>query len=116
MSAKIVTQGRLLKDIAEDIRKILKAEDLLDDSFGLASPISMGDAYKTKRWPDTYRWVSVFPVTGSSEGHYLHVEIISQAKQAGENGPRDLVFLGKTFMGWDYVWRQAKRVAELLEA
>jgi hypothetical protein len=111
----VETEGRLLKDICTDIRAVLQAENLLDDTFGLAPLIGMdSEQYRNRRWPDRYQWISVFPVTGGSEGHYLHVEIITPPKEARGQGPREMVFLGKTFMGWDYAWRQAKRVAELL--
>lgn len=107
MNSIPMPEGRLLTDISADIRRTLEAEDLLDDNFGMSLLIGMDPMYRTRRWPDSCRFVAVFVVPGCSEGYYIHVEI-----DQGEK--RELVFLGKTLKGWDYAWRQAKRVAELL--
>jgi len=53
-----------------------------------------------------------YAVTGGSEGHYVHVEIV---RERGEDANRiDCLALGKTFRGWDHAWAMAKRCAELL--
>lgn len=49
----------------------------------------------------------VFPVTGGSEGHYVHVEVLN-------NGEHRLLILGKTFDGWDAAWAFAQKVARIL--
>lgn len=43
-----------------------------------------------------YRWISVFPVTGGNEGHYIHVDLIWQANY---REGRVCLFLLKTFGG-----------------
>jgi hypothetical protein len=57
-------------------------------------------------WP-TGR-IAVFVVTGDSEGHYLHVEVLSDPGH-------QLVLLGKTFHGKDAAWALARRIADLLD-
>lgn len=56
-------------------------------------------------WPEGQ--IAVFPVTGGSEGHYTHVEVL-----AGEQ--RHLLMLAKTFDGFDAAWRFSRRLALLL--
>lgn len=109
-------EGRLLKDIAKDIKDILHQEGLLDEYFGVAPSISMSPENNTRLWPERYQWVSVFPVQGSSEGRYVHVEIITPSPNHSKDGPRELIFLGKTFHGFDHSWEISKRVAQLLGA
>ncbi len=43
-----------------------------------------------------YRWISVFPVTGGNEGHYIHVDLIWQREYQEGRVP---LFLLKTFGG-----------------
>ena len=59
-------------------------------------------------WPTEWQWISVFAVTGGSEGHYVHVEIIHR------NGARQLVFLFKTFGGRAHAQLVTARTAALL--
>lgn len=56
------------------------------------------------------RWIACYAVTGNSEGHYVHVDLI------GSEGQRRLVFLCKTFEGMDHAYKIAQRCAELLGA
>ena len=66
-------------------------------------------------WPsEAYRLI-VFPVTGASEGHYIHVEILCQSTKAGALGTHELLFLCKTFSGWDQAWGIAKMVGSILD-
>ena len=106
MDTTVKTSGRLLKDVFNDVRAILDTEGLIGDYFTMPTKLLYGEA-KTRTWPDRYSWISCFAVTGGSEGHY--VEVIT-------DNTRELIFLGKTFDGWDAAWNTAKRVAALLEA
>ncbi len=50
----------------------------------------------TKLGEIRYRWIAVFPVTGSNEGHYIHVDLIWQGMSSEGRTP---LFLLKTFGG-----------------
>jgi hypothetical protein len=51
-----------------------------------------------------YRWIIVWPVTGGSEGHYIHVEAVHQydadRRPLDENKHVPLLLI-KIFGGWD---------------
>jgi hypothetical protein len=63
-----------------------------------------------------YRWIACFAVTGASEGHYIHVDLI------GTQGPHDAadarlnLFLGKTLDGMERACEIATLLAHLLGA
>lgn len=59
-------------------------------------------------WPDGR--VAVFAVRGTSEGHYIHVEVLDPD---GNWPKRALLILGKTF-AWDAAWAFAKRLGAIL--
>jgi hypothetical protein len=55
-----------------------------------------------------YRFIASWAVTGSSEGHYVHVQIVD------EHGKHHDLAMGKTFQGFDHAWKLARRATELL--
>jgi hypothetical protein len=63
-----------------------------------------------------YRWGIAWPVTGGSEGHYVHVELFCGEEQPGYGGKRVALALLKTFGGWDAAVDLASRIARLLGA
>ena len=72
-----------------------------------------------------FRWVAAYAVTGTSEGHYVHIDLVCEtADETGMNLPdRKIrarravtVFTGKTFEGMDAAYTVARRVAALLDA
>jgi hypothetical protein len=63
---------------------------------------------EVSHWPMNYHWISVFAVTGGSEGHYVHVEAIT-------GDVRELLFLGKTFRGMDNALHAVSLLTKLLE-
>jgi YodL-like len=84
-------------------------------------------------WPERARWIVAYPVTGSNEGYYGHLEAIYQpstlfgedlekAKKKDPNtfGVKEGRFDRRIPLGqaktweWDNAWQIAKRTAELL--
>jgi hypothetical protein len=59
-----------------------------------------------------YRWLACYAVTGDSEGHYIHVELI------GNTAPekRLRLWLGKTFAGMAHACQVATLLAHWLGA
>lgn len=71
------------------------------------------------RWPDGYRWVACYWVTGDSEGWYVHLDIVRGYRQS-EDGVlhADVVHVGmcKTFLGAGRAAEIARRCAEIAGA
>jgi hypothetical protein len=70
--------------------------------------------------PHDWKRVVVFPVTGGSEGHYVHVGYLVPDHRPGAlaYGPpvfREFALL-KTFRGWDYAVMLAGRIAQMMGA
>lgn len=62
-----------------------------------------------------YRWIAVYPVTGSSGVHYVHVDLIQQSTGPHKNGERRIpVFLTKTFAGHEAAVQIAAYTCRLL--
>lgn len=140
-----------VRDVVGKLSRVLDAEELVDEYFS-TSPIDYLDkdhANALYRWtyadPATrgneprpspvrpaavwqdigYRWIAVYPVTGGSEGVYVHVDVIGAriphpkfpegsgyTVTSTEHCP---VCFVKTWT-WENAWKLAKRIAELLEA
>lgn len=81
--------------------------DPWDEYFKESAPADMP-------WPDDWRWLAVYVVTGGSEGTYLHVDAIRS------DGKRQLLILGKTcaygFETWKRCHESAARIAWRLSA
>lgn len=58
-----------------------------------------------------YRWIAVFAVTGSNEGHYVHVELIWDEERTRHV---ESLFLTKTFAGHASALELAKIIARIL--
>lgn len=58
------------------------------------------------------RWVAVFAVEGTNEGMYIHVEAIGPINASGitDHDRRVLLFLGKTFLGFDTAMQIVKAI------
>jgi len=107
--------GRLLVDILKDLNKSLAKVDFGEDGWsgdymGFSFMDDYGDSdhrgRKTLFPVATFNRWAVFGVTGGSEGHYVHAEIIHR------NGSRQLIFLYKTFQGR----RHAQKICEVTAA
>jgi hypothetical protein len=76
---------------------------LVDDYFSLADGTVL-----TAPWPTVWRRIKIFPVTGGSEGHYVHVEVETL------DGTTRLMFLAKTFQGMTHAWQIARQLGDAL--
>jgi len=83
------TRGRRIGDVVQDAYNIIR--DMVDEYCHLACGVD-ADA----EWPEDVHWVAVYPVTGGSEGHYVHVDLVNN------DGHRTMIMLGKTFQGMDH--------------
>jgi hypothetical protein len=121
------------------LSRVLDAEGLVEEYFS-TSPIDYVDRDHARRawqaehaglpilprpsvrpdarWQDIgYRWVAVFPVTGVSEGVYVHVDLIGdrESNRRGDDAPRHGLCFVKA-RTWESAWKIAHRLVELLEA
>ena len=90
-------------EVADQCTEALKAADLYDEleSFGTFADYLP----EQKTWPRA-RWVACFPVEGSNEGHYIHVEATALMEDRGgrlrQTDKRRLMICGKTFGGLEH--------------
>jgi hypothetical protein len=95
------TRPKTLREVGTYLRTELGT--LIDEYFSFCP-----DTQPDTPWPINSRWIGVFPVTGGSEGWYVHVEAITP------DGNRQPLYLLKTFRGWNHACAIAKRIGELL--
>jgi hypothetical protein len=94
-------RSKTVTEVFEEIRAALGPEPPgAEDGLHVAPWIR-----HDQKWPAGQ--VAVFAVTGGSEGHYVHVEVLG-------DGRHECVGLGKTFQGKDAAWTLARRLADLL--
>jgi len=80
-----------------------------DDKLDYACLGSTGDQ-KLDQQIARYHWCAVYAVTGGSEGHYIHVDLIRNDES------RELVILAKTFDGMTTAYEIAHDLAVFLYA
>jgi len=94
---------KTIQEVYDELVARLKFEDNLpDEYFSLSVAIRYNDIgdrcgtglHKDDEWPE-YHWIACYPVTGNSEGHYIHVDIIDK------DGRATNIFLAKTFHGFE---------------
>src|SRR6185295_2830127 len=61
--------GRPMREVIEDLNTCLKAAGCEPEEYNF----SMSFCAETPVWPSDYRWIACFPVTGGSEGYYVHL-------------------------------------------
>lgn len=117
--------ARPLSDLLTYLRYVLNQQGLIDEYFSASytwderlSTTPRGKKEQERRGFGTllhstkledvrHRWICVFPVTGGSEGHYVHVDLMWQKDYEEGSVP---LFLYKTFAGLE----QAITVAAIL--
>ena len=116
----VIDYRRTIQDVLDELNAKLPLEGVAFDESAFSNMTKYEDpAYmeegprKYSRyslpWPE-YRRIAVFPVTGGSEGHYVHIGVIHM------DGTFTCLGLCKTFRGWDHACRIAAAVGRLLQA
>ena len=109
MTKLTITETDTVADVYRKLRDILQAEDLIDEYFSLS--IETDQTF----WKllESYRWIACYAVTGGSEGHYVHIDLIHGYDQDWTGKALHLI-TGKTFLGLAHALKIANRCAELL--
>lgn len=98
-----LARTKTIGEVYQEIRDVVGEFPEGCNEYFSVSPMLPADTL----WPEGR--ITVYPVTGDSEGHYIHVDV------NGSRGEHQMIFLGKTFDGWDAAWSFAKKLAELLD-
>jgi len=109
MSELNITAADTVADVYQKLRDILEAENLIDEYFSLSIVTDQTFWKLVESW----RWIACYAVTGGSEGHYVHVDLISGYDQDWTGKAHHLI-TGKTFLGLAHALKIANRCAELL--
>lgn len=97
-------RNRTIGEVWQDLKDRLEEDGLLPEEYmGIAA-----SANGASQFP-RYRFLACYPVTGGSEGHYVHVDVLKDGKHIP-------VFLGKTFKGMDFACTVAAACARHLGA
>lgn len=113
----IDTTDKTIEAVEKDLQRILKGMDLLggESEPHYSNWRDRADPWgKTRLFPQSYRWISCYAVTGGSEGHWVHVDVIGGSDEDPDR--RELIFLAKTFMGWEHACKIAQACATILQA
>lgn len=104
--------NRTVREIVAELAERLKNDDCYPDEYFQCSGDFMFD--DNKEFP-TYRTLACFPVTGSSEGHYIHIDAFVFREDLAMHQCIP-VCLGKTFQGFDFAAKVAAACAKHLGA
>jgi len=114
--------GKSAVEVARWIETQIRRVDPEGDRY--ATDYCSGNRYTPDARPadpirDGYRWISVYAVTGGSEGHYIHVDLIYQRDEQGtplERNQHEAIVLVKVFGGWEAAAELAGRIGRWLGA
>lgn len=92
-------RNKTIKEVYEEVKQFLIEQNIYDDlDYFLIS------VYRENEEFPEWRWMACYAVTGDSEGHYVHVDVLPF------DGPPVHVFTAKTFLGINH----ALKVSNLL--
>ena len=100
---------RRVSEILGELNARLDAEGMRPEEYGFGLSASR-EIENGGEWPLHYAWVACYAVTGGSEGHYIHIDVITR------DDTRRLITLGKTFEGMDRALAIANACARHLGA
>ena len=91
------------------VKTVLNREGLIDEYFSL-SERETGN----KIFSQLQGFIACYPVTGGSEGHYIHVDVVQYPNNQLPDGRVVHLITGKTFLGMEHAAKIAMRCIELL--
>ena len=109
MSKLTITATDTVADVFRLLQAVLQQEDMIDEYFDLC--IETDQTF----WSlvEKHRWIACYAVTGGSEGHYVHVDLV-HGYDCDYTGKALHLITGKTFLGLAHALKIANRCAELL--
>lgn len=100
-------KGRKIADIVWDVNEILK-EFGVQEEEGLFHDSTRHDRLAPKAWPDVVadklRWVACYPVRGSNEGLYVHIDLIFQPNPYEKIEPNRRLLMIATAKCYSWAW------------
>lgn len=111
MNTLTITESDTVADVHRKLRDVLDNENLIDEYFSVSATADQ----PFSKLLESYRWIACYVVTGGSEGHYVHVDLISGYDHDWSGKVLHLI-TGKTFLGLEHAQKIANRCAELLQA
>lgn len=110
--------ARELGDVYKELRERLRHNEALEEKieyFQISSSTqSLGANRHREITPKLFKWTACYAVTGGSEGHYIHVDLILDSPDSYRQVYP--LFTGKTFSGIAAAWEIAAFCAEELGA
>ena len=109
MNTLTISQTDTVTDVFRKLRAVLDEEHLIDEYFSVSGQSDQ------PFWNlvESYRWIACYAVTGGSEGHYIHIDLIHGYDHDWTGRVVHLI-TGKTFQGLAHAQKIANRCAELL--
>jgi hypothetical protein len=107
--------GRLtIDEVCKQLNEKLKALDIAPDEYGFDLWNDWDNKNDEGKEFPVWRWIACYPVTGTSEGHYMHIDVITPT------GEHKHMYLAKTLRegqpGMEYAYEVCKVAALLLQA
>jgi hypothetical protein len=109
MTTLTITPTDTVADVCRRLRAVLDEENLIDEYFSVSDSPDQPFCMLL----ESYRWIACYVVTGGSEGHYVHVDLIGGYDHDWSGKTLHLI-TGKTFLGLAHAQKIANRCAELL--
>lgn len=109
-------EGRPVRDVIAELNDRLKLIGVEPQEYGWSGDCTVLADDPGQKFPDHYRWIACFPVTGGSEGYYMHLEVFTQGIGIGGKveGVQHIA-LAKTWT-WDNACAVCNATAKLLGA
>jgi hypothetical protein len=99
MLERVKTYNEVFEEMVQELK-----EERVYDELDYFSNVSRDKRNET--FPSRYQCIACFAVRGGSEGHYIHIDVIS------ESG-RETIFLGKTFLGLEHALKVSNICTQL---
>ena len=117
---KVDVKAKTIRDIYRELRTALEAEKLVDEAeenaYFSVSPLVPEGAFDSP-FPTGYVFVACYAVTGTTDGHYVHVDLLYPGPASDTHPLRShTMFVGKTFKGMEHARRMANKCADVLKA